>query len=400
MIYLDHNATTPIDRRVLEAMLPYLTTEFGNPASTHAFGQRAKSAVEKARQQVAALIRASEKEIVFTSGATESDNLAIKGAASLYRDKGNHIVTCQAEHPAVLDTCKRLEESGFTVTYLPPDEFGRVSAESVASVLTDKTILITIMLANNEVGTISPIAQIGKLAKARGILLHTDATQAVGKVPIDVEALGVDLLSISGHKLYGPKGVGALYVRSRNPRVRLACQMDGGGHERGLRSGTLNVPGIVGLGAASELAGREMPEDSRRIGALRDRLEKGILAGVDHSKVNGHPTERLYNTTNISFAYIEGEGMMLRMPQISVSTGSACSSATLEPSHVLKALGVGDDMAHGSIRFSLGRSTTQDQIDFTIAKVIEVAQYLRRMSPLYEMAMEGVDLSKVKWTEH
>jgi cysteine desulfurase len=399
-IYMDHNATTPIDDRVLAAMMPCLTTEFGNAASTHAFGQRARNAVEAARAQVAAAIGAVEKEIVFTSGATESDNLAIKGALAMYAAKGNHVITSRAEHKAVLDVCKHLEEQGAAVTYLETDEFGRVNPEAVAAAITDKTVLISLMLANNEIGTLNPIAAIGRIAKDRGVIFHTDATQAVGRVPIDVAAMGVDLLSLSAHKLYGPKGVGALYVRARNPRVRLSCQLDGGGHERGLRSGTLNVPGIVGLGAACEIAIRQMPDDARRIGALRDRLEKGILQRVEHTKVNGHPTERLFNTTNISFAYIEGEGMMLRMPRLAVSTGSACSSATLEPSHVLKAIGVGDDMAHGSIRFSLGRRNTADEVDAVIAKVAEVAEVLRQMSPLYEMAQEGIDLSQVKWTEH
>ena len=399
-IYMDYNATTPVDEAVLAAMLPYLKGEFGNAASQHRFGLRAAAAVEKARSQVAAIVGAAEKEIVFTSGATESDNLAIKGAAAMYKPKGNHIITCQAEHKAVLDPCKRLEEQGFAVTYLAPDSYGRVSAESVAAAITEGTILITIMLANNEIGTINPVAEIGRVAKARGVLFHTDATQAVGKTPIDVEAMGVDLLSLSAHKLYGPKGVGALYVRARNPRVRLVCQMDGGGHERGFRSGTMNVPGIVGLGVACELSRGRMADDARRIGALRDRLEKGLVAALDHVRANGHPTQRLYNTTNLSFDYVEGESMMLKMQEIAVSTGSACSSASLEPSHVLKSMGVPDEQAHGSLRFSLGRGNTEEEVDYTVAKVAEVVGYLRQMSPLYEMAQQGVDLSKVKWTEH
>ncbi|HUT59783.1 MAG TPA: IscS subfamily cysteine desulfurase [Phycisphaerae bacterium] len=400
-IYLDHNATTPLDERVLEAMMPYLTSEYGNAASIHhAFGTRARAAVEKAREQVAALVGAAARDIVFTSGATESDNLAIKGAAEMYRAKGNHIITSLAEHKAVIDPCKRLAGAGYEVTWLKPDEHGVIHPDQVAAAITDKTILITIMLANNEVGTLNPIAEIAKLAKERGVLLHTDATQAVGKIPVDVEALGVDLMSLSAHKLYGPKGAGALYVRGRGPRVRLTCQMDGGGHERGLRSGTLNVPGIVGFGAACELAGREMPAESRRIAALRDRLERGITAGLDHVTLNGHPTERLPNTSNLSFAYVEGEGLMLRANDVAVSTGSACSSASLEPSHVLKAMGVPDELAHGSIRFSLGRRTTAEQVDYAVRRVIEAASYLRQMSPLYEMAQEGVDLSQVKWDSH
>ncbi len=397
-IYLDHNATTPVDPRVLDAMMPFLTDTFGNAASkNHSFGWKAEEAVEKAREQIARLIGAGAMEIVFTSGATESDNLAIKGVAEMYAEKGNHIITCQTEHKAVLDTCKRLQQRGCDVTYLKPDEFGRVTADQVAAAITDKTILITLMYANNEVGTLHPIAEIGKLAKARGVIFHSDATQAVGKLPIDVEAMGIDLLSVSAHKIYGPKGVGCLYVRRRGPRVRLTCQMDGGGHERGMRSGTLNVPGIVGLGAACEIAGAEMADDARRLTALRDRLTNGIFAGLDHVKLNGHPTQRLANTVNLSFAYVEGESLMMKMKDIAVSSGSACTSASLEPSHVLTAMGVPDELSHSSIRFSLGRWTTEEEIDYAIAQVVRAVKELRELSPLYEMAQEGVDIGAVKW---
>ncbi len=334
-IYLDHNATRPVDRRVLEAMMPYLTDKFGNAASrNHPFGWEAEAAVEAARQQIAKLIGAEAKSIVFTSGATESNNLAIKGAAEMYKDKGNHIITCLAEHKAVIDPCKRLSQQGYEVTWLKPDEYGQVSAEQLAEAITDKTILISIMAANNEVGTINPVAQIGKVAKRRGVLFHCDATQAVGKIPVDVEQMGVDLLSTSGHKIYGPKGVGALYVRRRGPRVRLVCQTDGGGHERGMRSGTLNVPGVVGLGAAAELCRAEMADDAARLTALRDRLHDGLTARLDYVEFNGHPTERLPNTVNLSFSYVEGESLMLKAKDIAVSSASACTSASLEPSFV------------------------------------------------------------------
>jgi cysteine desulfurase len=335
--------------------------------------------------------------MVFTSGATESNNLAIKGVAEMYREKGNHIITCLAEHKAVLDPCKRLEQHGYEVTWLRPDATGRISAEQVAAAITPRTILVSIMAANNEVGSTSPLAQIGKVTRAREVFLHTDATQAVGKCPIDVEAMGIDLLSCSGHKIYGPKGVGALYVRRRGPRVRLACQMDGGGHERGMRSGTLNVPGIVGLGAAADLCRQEMAAESPRVAALRDRLHEGITAKVDFVQLNGHPTERLPGTLNLSFAYVEGESLMMKMRDLAVSSGSACTSSSLEPSHVLKAMGVGDELAHSSIRFSLGRFTTQAEIDYAIAQVVKAVGELRELSPLYEMAREGVDLKQVKW---
>ena len=399
-IYLDNNATTPVDPRVLEAMLPYLKQHFGNAASkSHSVGGRAAAAVENARERVAALIGAAGKEIIFTSGATESDNLAIKGVAEMHAGKGKHIITCATEHKAVIDTCKYLASRGWDVTFLPVDAHGLVTPEQVAQAVTDQTILITIMMANNEIGTIGPIAEIGAVAKAKGVLFHTDATQAAGKVPIDVEAMGVDLLSLSAHKIYGPKGVGALYVRRRGPRVRLAIQMHGGGHERGMRSGTLNVPGIVGLAAAADICRQEMPQEARRLTALRDRLHQGITAGLDHVKLNGHPTKRLPNTVNLSFEFVEGESLMMKMSDVAVSSGSACTSASLEPSYVLKALGVGDDLAHGSVRFSLGRFNTEEEIDYVIGRVVSAVKELRELSPLYEMAREGVDLKAVKWQE-
>jgi len=399
-IYLDNNATTPVDGRVLGAMMPYLTSEFGNAASrNHIFGWKAEEAVEKAREAIAALIGAEAKDMVFTSGATESDNLAIKGAAQMYKDKGNHLITCLTEHKAVLDPCKRLEESGFTVTWLRPDEYGVVSARQVAEAMTDRTILVSLMAANNETGTLHPLAEIGQLCKQRGVLFHTDATQVVGKVPINVETMGIDLLSCSGHKIYGPKGVGALYVRRRGPRVRLLCQMDGGGHERGMRSGTLNVPGIVALGAAAEICRTEMAQESKRLTAMRDRLQEAISAGLEFVKLNGHPTQRLPNTLNFSFAYVEGEALMMKMKDIAVSSGSACTSASLEASHVLRAMGVGDDLAHSSIRFSLGRFNIQEEIDFAAEQVVRAVKELRQLSPLYEMAQEGVELKDVKWNK-
>jgi len=399
-IYLDNNATTPVDGRVLGAMMPYLTSEFGNAASrNHIFGWKAEEAVEKAREAIAALIGAEAKDMVFTSGATESDNLAIKGAALMYKDKGNHLITCLTEHKAVLDPCKRLEESGFTVTWLRPDEYGVVSARQVAEAMTDRTILVSLMAANNETGTLHPLAEIGQLCKQRGVLFHTDATQVVGKVPINVETMGIDLLSCSGHKIYGPKGVGALYVRRRGPRVRLLCQMDGGGHERGMRSGTLNVPGIVALGAAAEICRTEMAQESKRLTAMRDRLQEAISAGLEFVKLNGHPTQRLPNTLNFSFAYVEGEALMMKMKDIAVSSGSACTSASLEASHVLRAMGVGDDLAHSSIRFSLGRFNIQEEIDFAAEQVVRAVKELRQLSPLYEMAQEGVELKDVKWNK-
>lgn len=400
-IYMDYNATTPVDRRVLEAMLPYFSEDFGNAASrSHSFGWRAEAAVEAAREQVAGLIGASGKDLVFTAGATESNNLAIKGVAEMYADKGRHIITCQAEHKAVLDSCKRLQQRGFTVTWLSPDEFGRVSAEQIAQAITPETILVTIMAANNEVGTLNPLAEIGKVCKARGVLFHTDATQAVGKIPVNVEEMGIDLLSLSGHKMYAPKGIGALYIRRRGPRVRLVCQMDGGGHERGMRSGTLNVPGIVGLGRAADICQAEMPAEAARLTAIRDSLHQQIVAQLDHVKLNGHPVERLPNTLNLSFAYVEGEAMMMKIKDVALSSASACTSASLEPSHVLRAMGVPDELAHSSLRFSLGRHSTQEEADFAAAHVVQAVRELRELSPLYELAREGVDLKEVKWTPH
>ncbi len=398
-IYLDNNATTRVDPRVMDVMNPYFTTAFGNAASrNHSFGWEAESAVEKAREQIATLIGASAKDIVFTSGATESDNLAIKGVAEIYREKGNHIITCMTEHKAVLDTCKYLEDHGCEVTYLKPDEYGRVTPEQVEEAITDKTILITIMAANNEIGTIHPVARIGKVAKSHEVLFHSDATQGAGKIPLDVDQMGIDLLSMSGHKIYGPKGMGALYVRRRGPRVRLTCQMYGGGHERGMRSGTLNVPGIVGMGAACEICRTEMPEEAERLTVLRDRLHQSIISRLDHVKFNGHPTERLPNTLNLSFAYVEGEALMMKMKDVAVSSGSACTSASLEPSFVLRALGVEEGLAQGSIRFSLGRFNTQDEIDYAADQIVKAVNELRELSPLYEMAKEGIDLKQIKWT--
>ena len=389
-IYMDHNATTPLDKRVLEAMMPYLTGEFGNAASrSHVFGWNAEAAVEAAREQVAKLIGASAKDLVFTSGATESDNLALKGAAQMYRSKGNHIITCLTEHKAVLDTCKRLIEEGFEVTFLTPDRSGQVSAEQVEAAITDKTTLVSLMAANNETGTLHPLAAIGQVTRRHNVLFHSDATQAAGKVPLDVEAMSLDLVSLSGHKMYGPKGVGALYVRRVGPRVRLVAQMDGGGHERGMRSGTLNVAGIVGMGAAAAIAMAQMSSEAARLTALRDRLHERICSQLDQVSLNGHPTQRLPNTLNLSFAYVEGEAMMLKIKDVAVSSGSACTSASLEPSHVLRAMGVGDELAHSSIRFSLGRFTTADEVDFAADQVVRAAKQLREMSPLYELAQEA-----------
>ncbi len=400
-IYMDYHATTPMDPRVFEAMKPYFLQTFGNAASrNHSFGWEAEEAVEKSRKQIASLIGATAKEIVFTSGATESNNLAIKGVAEMYAEKGNHIITAATEHKAVLDTCKRLEKSGVRVTYLPVQTNGLVDLEQLQAAITDKTILISIMYANNEIGVVQPIAEIGKLAKSRGVLLHTDATQAVGKVPVNVIKDNVDLLSLSGHKMYGPKGVGALYVRRKSPRVQITAQMDGGGHERGMRSGTLNVPGIVGLGEACALCQAEMPEESKRMAFLRDKLRDKLQSELDGTYINGTFEHRLPNNLNISFAYVEGESLLMGINDIAVSSGSACTSATLEPSYVLKALGAGDDLAHSSIRFGLGRFNTEEEVDYVAAKVIDVVKKLRELSPLYEMAKEGIDLSKVQWAAH
>jgi cysteine desulfurase len=397
-IYMDNHATTPLDPRVLEAMMPYFTERFGNAASrNHSFGWQAEEAVEKGRKQIADLIGASPKEIVFTSGATESDNLAIKGVAEMYAERGNHIITAATEHKAVLDTCKKLEKHGFRVTYLPVKGDGLIDLDMLREAITDKTILISIMRANNEIGVLQPIAEIGRMARERGVLFHTDAVQAVGKIPVNVEKDNIDLMSISGHKIYGPKGVGALYVRRKNPRVQLTAQMDGGGHERGMRSGTLNVPGIVGLGEACELCGKEMSEESARLGALRDKLRHTLESALDEVYINGSMEHRLPNNLNMSFAYVEGESMLMGIKDIAVSSGSACTSASLEPSYVLKALGVGDDLAHTSIRFGLGRFNTEEEVDYTAQRVIETVKRLRELSPLYEMAKEGVNLKKVEW---
>ncbi len=405
-IYMDYHATTPVDPRVLEAMLPYFTQNFGNAASrNHAFGWTAEEAVENARSQIAKLVGASPKEIIFTSGATESDNLAIKGVAEMYREKGNHIITQVTEHKAVLDTCKRLEKSGCEVTYLPVEKDGRISLDDLRRAITPKTILITIMYANNEIGVVQPIAEIGKLAKEKGVFFHVDGVQAIGKIPVDVQKENIDLLSMSAHKLYGPKGVGALYVRRRNPRVQLAAIIDGGGHERGMRSGTLNVTGIVGFGKACELCQNEMAEESQRLSGLRDRLKDNFFSKLDEIFINGSMEHRLPHNLNISFAYVEGESLLMGINDVAVSSGSACTSATLEPSYVLKALGVGEDLAHTSIRFGLGRFTTQEEVDYVTERVIETVNRLRELSPLYEMAKEGMDLSKMQWsasagTEH
>jgi cysteine desulfurase len=397
-IYMDNHATTPVDPRVIDAMLPYFTEKFGNAASrNHSFGWAGEEAVENARAQVASLIGATPKEIIFTSGATESDNLMIKGVAEMYREKGNHIITQAIEHKAVLDTCKRLEKYGYEVTYLPVQRDGRVDPEDVRKAITPKTILITIMYANNEIGIINPMAEIGKIAKEHGIIFAVDGVQAVGKIPVDVQKDNIDLLSISAHKIYGPKGVGALYVRRRNPRVQLSAIIDGGGHERGMRSGTLNVTGIIGLGKACELAQQEMPEESKRLRALRDRLKAGLEAKLDEVYINGSLEHRLPNNLNMSFAYVEGESLLMGINDVAVSSGSACTSATLEPSYVLKALGVGEDLAHTSIRFGLGRFNTEEEVDYVTDKMVQVVTKLRELSPLYEMAKEGIDISKMKW---
>ncbi len=401
-IYLDNHATTPMDPRVLESMLPYFTEKFGNAASrNHAFGWEAEEGVETARKQIAKLIHADAKEIVFTSGATESNNLALKGVVEMYHEKGDHIITSSTEHRAVLDTAKTLEtKRGVKVTYLPVDKFGMVNPEDVRNAITDKTILISVMFANNEIGTINPIKEIGKIAKEKGILFHCDATQGVGKVPVDVQEMGIDLMSFSAHKIYGPKGIGALYVRKKNPRVRIAAQMDGGGHERGMRSGTLPVPLIVGFGKACELCEQEMAADAARLSVMRDRLHATITNALEEVYLNGHPTERLPHNLNISFAYVEGESLLMGCKEIALSSGSACTSATLEPSYVLRALGVGAELAHSSIRFGLGRFTLDEEVDYAAKKIIETVTKLREMSPLYEMAKEGIDLKSVQWAAH
>jgi cysteine desulfurase len=400
-VYLDNNSTTPIDLRVVEAMMPYLTEKFGNAASrSHAYGWEGEEAVEKARTQIGQLIGANSKEIVFTSGATESINIAIKGAYEMYGEKGNHIITCVTEHKATLDSAKYIEKHGAKVTYLPVNSMGQINLDDLKNAITPQTILVSLMHANNEMGTIHPIAEIGKITKEKGILLHVDAAQTAGKIPVNVEQMGIDVLSLSGHKMYGPKGIGALYVRRSNPRVRLAPVVHGGGHERGLRSGTLNVPAIVGLGKAAELALQEMESEAKRVADLRDRLHKGITTELDEVYLNGHPTHRLPNNLNLSFAYVEGEALMMGFKELAVSSGSACTSASLEPSYVLKAMGVGEELAHTSIRFGLGRFTTPEEVDFAIDKVVGTVKRLREMSPLYEMAKEGIDLKSVQWNPH
>jgi cysteine desulfurase len=397
-IYMDNHATTPVDPRVLEEMLPYFTDKFGNAASrNHAFGWAGEEAVELSRERIAKLIGATTKEIVFTSGATESDNLAIKGVAEMYREKGNHIITAVTEHKAVLDTCKRLEKYGYRVTYLPVQKDGLVDLEDLKRAMDDKTILVTIMAANNEIGVLQPWAEIGKLCRERGVIFHSDATQAVGKVPIEVNKQNIDLMSISAHKMYGPKGVGALYVRRKNPRVQISPIIDGGGHERGMRSGTLNVPGIVGLGKACAIATEEMPRESCHLAGLRNRLRDKIMGRLDEVYINGSMEHRLPGNLNISFAYVEGESLLMGINDVAVSSGSACTSATLEPSYVLKALGTGDDLAHSSIRFGIGRFNTEAEVDYVADRVSETVERLRELSPLYEMAKEGVDLKSVKW---
>ncbi len=399
-IFMDSQSTTPVDPRVLEAMIPYFTEKFGHPASrNHPFGWEAEGGVDKAREQIAKLVGARDpKEIVFTSGGTEAINLALKGVAEMYREKGNHIVTTTIEQRATLDVCKRLERQGFEVTYVPVGRDGLVDVEAVRAALTDKTILISIMFANNEIGTIQPVAELGKLAKERGVIFHTDATQAVGKIPVDVEAMGIDLLSATAHMIYGPKGVGALYVRRKGPRVRLAPMVDGGGHERGMRSGTVPVPLVVGFGKAAELCREIMGEESKRLAALRDRLQEQILSKVDEAYLNGHPERRLPHNLNISFAYVEGESVLMGLNrEAALASGSACTSATLEPSYVISALGVDSELAHSSIRFGLHRFSTEEEVDFVARKTVEVVQRLREMSPLYELAKEGVDLKSIHW---
>ena len=399
-IYLDNNATTPMDPRVLEVMIPYFTQKFGNAASrNHAFGWVAEEGVDYAREQVAKLIGASEKEIIFTSGATEADNLAIKGVFEMYKDKGNHIITAVTEHKAVLDACKHIEKLGARVTYLPVKEDGLIDLAELEAAMSNETILVSIMYGNNEIGVIQPVKEISAIAHKYGALFMTDATQAVGKIPVDVNTDGIDLLAFTAHKIYGPKGVGALYVRRKGPRVKVTAQMDGGGHERGMRSGTLNVPGIVGFGKACEICYQEMESEAKRLSALRDRLQASLLE-LEESYANGNQEHRLPHVANISFKYVEGEGLMMAMKDLAVSSGSACTSASLEPSYVLKSLGLSDDLAHSSIRFGLGRFTTDEEVDHAIAVTKNAVTHLRELSPLWEMFKEGIDLSKIEWAEH
>ena len=400
-IYLDYSATTPTDPRVVEKMLPFFSEAYGNAASrNHPFGWAAEAAVETAREEVAKLIGAHQKEIVWTSGSTEANNLAIKGVAEMYRSKGNHLITCVTEHKAVIDPMKHLESQGFEVTWLPVDGRGRIDLDELRAAITDKTILISLMAANNEIGTLHPLAEIGAIAKEKGVLFHTDATQAAGKIPLDVQAQAVDLLSLSAHKFYGPKGVGCLYVRRKAPRVRLTPILDGGGHERGMRSGTLHVTGIVGMGEAARLAREEFDTEVARLTALRDRIDQGLQDRLKDCVINGDVEHRLPHLTNVSFPYVEGESLIMGINDIAVSSGSACTSASLEPSYVLKSLGLGDELAHSSIRFSLGRFSTEEEVDYTVNKVCAEVERLREMSPLWEMVQEGIDLSKVQWTTH
>jgi len=398
---MDNNSTTRTDPRVVEAMIPFFTEKYGNSASrNHSYGWDAEEAVDSAREQVASIINASSKEIIFTSGATEANNLAIKGVASMYRKKGNHFISTITEHKAVIDPLKRIERDGCKVTFLNVDKNGMISLQELEQAITNETVLVTLMAGNNEIGTLHPLKEIGKICKAKGVLFHTDATQAVGKIPVDVEEMGIDLLSLSGHKMYGPKGIGALYVRRKDPRVRLDAMMDGGGHERGMRSGTLPVPMIVGLGMAAEIARKEMSAESQRLLHLRNRLHAGITSKLEDVYLNGHPEFRLPGNLNLSFAFVEGEGLMMGIKDIAVSSGSACTSASLEPSYVLKALGLGDELAHSSIRFGLGRFTTEEEIDFVIQDVVRAVNHLRDMSPLYEMHRQGIDLKTVQWAAH
>ncbi|MBF0350433.1 MAG: IscS subfamily cysteine desulfurase [SAR324 cluster bacterium] len=400
-IYLDYQATTPVDPRVLEAMLPYFTEVYGNAASrNHAYGWKAEKIVEDARDSIGTAIGATGKEMVFTSGATESNNLAILGVADFYKDKGRHIITAPTEHKAVIDPCQYLEQQGYEITFLKVDKQGCIDLDELRQSIRPDTILVSLMAANNEIGTIHPLEEIGAITREKGTLFHCDATQGVGKIPMDVNRMNIDLLSMSGHKIYGPKGIGALYVRRKKPRVRISPLMFGGGHERGMRSGTLNVPGIVGLAKALELCVQEMDSETERLISLRQRLYDKLAAELDYLFINGHPVDRLPGNLNISFAFVEGESLIMGMSDICVSSGSACTSASLEPSYVLRALGVGDDLAHSSIRFGMGRFTTMEEIDYTATRVIDAVKRLREMSPLYEMVLEGVDLSTVQWSSH
>ena len=400
-IYLDYNATTPTDPRVVEAMLPFFTEIYGNAASrNHSFGWTAEEGVSKARNIIGEAIGATGKEIVFTSGATESDNMAVLGVAEFYQEKGKHIITSPIEHKAVVDPCQALEQKGYEITFLDVDEHGRIDLKQLEASIREDTVLVSLMAGNNEIGTLNPLTEIGQMTRERGVLFHCDATQGVGKIPIDVEAMNIDLLSMTAHKIYGPKGIGALYVRRKKPRVRITPIMFGGGHERGFRSGTLNVPGIVGFGKAIELAMEEISSEAERQIGLRQHLYKRMTDELDYVFLNGHPTERLPNNLNLSFGYVEGESLMMGISEIAVSSGSACTSASLEPSYVLRSMGVGDDLAHSSVRFGFGRYTTMEEVNYAADKVIGAVKRLREMSPLYEMVQEGVDLSKVSWTSH